>query len=198
MKKTLSILFLCTLITPVFADDDVEVVDDSDIVIEQTVAVRRTCTDIKSEIDKLAALSEPTEEETSKLTADRAEYRTKCTARAGARALRRGHAPAPVIQQSDQADNTQSVSASDDKTPSTEPETKQDMPPAPESVVETPEKTPDEIAAEIEANVNAGLCPDGTKPNRFGCCANETFKDMGNAGFNCCPKDGGDCYPPIK
>ncbi len=59
--------------------------------------------------------------------------------------------------------------------------------------VEEVEVDPEKIAANIEA----GLCADGSKPNRFGCCAGETFKDMGNLVFACCPDDGGDCYPPI-
>ena len=43
-----------------------------------------------------------------------------------------------------------------------------------------------------------GLCADDSKPNRFGCCAGEKFKDIGNMTFGCCPDDGGDCFPPIK
>ena len=58
-------------------------------------------------------------------------------------------------------------------------------------------KSDEEIAAEFEANLAAGLCGDGTKPNRFGCCAGETFTDMGNTVFACCPRTGGDCFPPI-
>lgn len=58
------------------------------------------------------------------------------------------------------------------------------------------EKTDAEIAAEIDANIAAGLCGDGTKPNKFGCCADELFKDLGGT-FACCPKSGGDCLPPI-
>ena len=33
-----------------------------------------------------------------------------------------------------------------------------------------PAKTDEEIDAEFNANIAAGLCGDGTKPNRFGCC----------------------------
>ena len=56
----------------------------------------------------------------------------------------------------------------------------------------------EEVDAETAAaNVAAGLCTDGSKPNRFGCCDGETFKDMGNLVFACCPDDGGECYPPI-
>lgn len=47
-------------------------------------------------------------------------------------------------------------------------------------------------------NMAAGLCPDGSKPNKFGCCDGETFKDMGNLVFQCCPDDGdGECHDPI-
>ncbi len=40
-------------------------------------------------------------------------------------------------------------------------------------------------------------CPDGTSPNANGCCTGETYTDMGDQGFNCCPDTGGDCFPPI-
>lgn len=42
------------------------------------------------------------------------------------------------------------------------------------------------------------VCPDGSTPDNNGCCAGETYTDMGDLGFNCCPEDGGNCYPPIK
>lgn len=61
-----------------------------------------------------------------------------------------------------------------------------------------PEKTEEEIAAEIEANIEKGLCADGTKPNKYGCCAGEIFKDMGNSQFACCKKDSDECFPPVK
>lgn len=40
-------------------------------------------------------------------------------------------------------------------------------------------------------------CEDGSAPDINGCCAGETYTDMGDAGFNCCPDSGGDCFPPI-
>ncbi len=73
-----------------------------------------------------------------------------------------------------------------------------------------PEKTPEEIAAEeaalaaaaqakIEENMAKGLCGDGTKPNRYGCCEGEVFKQLEHLDFACCPKDGdGDCREPFK
>ncbi len=41
-------------------------------------------------------------------------------------------------------------------------------------------------------------CVDGTRPDANGCCAGEVYTDMGDLGFNCCPQNGGDCFPPIK
>lgn len=42
------------------------------------------------------------------------------------------------------------------------------------------------------------LCADGTSPDKNGCCAGETYTDMGDLGFNCCPDGDGDCFPPIR
>ena len=40
-------------------------------------------------------------------------------------------------------------------------------------------------------------CDDGKAPDENGCCAGETFTDMGEDGWNCCPDTGGDCFPPL-
>lgn len=61
-----------------------------------------------------------------------------------------------------------------------------------------PAKTDEEIAAEFDANLAAGLCGDGTKPNRYGCCADERFAEVQPTVFACCPRSGGDCFPPIQ
>lgn len=71
-----------------------------------------------------------------------------------------------------------------------------DQAPVPEPA---PTKTDEEWAAEFDANLAAGLCGDGTKPNRYGCCTGEVFKDLGDDGFACCPKNNdGLCFPPLK
>jgi hypothetical protein len=38
---------------------------------------------------------------------------------------------------------------------------------------------------------------DGQAPDANGCCPGETYTDMGDQGFNCCPDGGGDCFPPL-
>lgn len=41
-------------------------------------------------------------------------------------------------------------------------------------------------------------CEDGNPPDANGCCAGETYTDLGtDGGFACCPDVGGDCFPPI-
>lgn len=40
-------------------------------------------------------------------------------------------------------------------------------------------------------------CEGGALPDANGCCPGETYTDMGEQGFNCCPDGGGDCFPPI-
>lgn len=42
------------------------------------------------------------------------------------------------------------------------------------------------------------LCKDNAAPDEHGCCPGETYTDMGNNGYNCCPDAGGDCFPPIE
>ena len=37
-----------------------------------------------------------------------------------------------------------------------------------------------------------------TGNNAHGCCPGEVYTDMADLGFNCCPDDGGDCFPPIR
>jgi hypothetical protein len=68
-----------------------------------------------------------------------------------------------------------------------------------EEVVVAEEEIDEEALLEQElAYLDAGLCADGTSPNKFGCCGDEIFKDLGNTVFACCPKTGGDCFPPIE
>ena len=42
------------------------------------------------------------------------------------------------------------------------------------------------------------ICKDNASPDLNGCCPGEEYTDMGEQGFNCCPMDGGDCFPPIS
>ena len=48
-----------------------------------------------------------------------------------------------------------------------------------------------------QQNTSVITCDGGANPDANGCCPGETYTDMGEAGFNCCPNAGGDCFPPI-
>lgn len=52
--------------------------------------------------------------------------------------------------------------------------------------------------AQEEAATSTITCDGGVNPDANGCCPGETYTDMGDAGMNCCPDAGGDCFPPIE
>ena len=52
-------------------------------------------------------------------------------------------------------------------------------------------------AAPAQQNTSVITCDGGANPDANGCCPGETYTDMGDQGFNCCPNAGGDCFPPI-
>jgi hypothetical protein len=41
------------------------------------------------------------------------------------------------------------------------------------------------------------MCKNNAEPDEHGCCPGETYTDMLEQGWNCCPDSGGDCFPPI-
>lgn len=190
------------------------------------VSDRKTCAEIQSEIDALTAVEGPDETQTAELATLRETYRRDCVKRSSGRG-RGGVVRIPVADNTD-ADNDKSADTQTNEDAPTTTGTPCDVPDehgccpgevytdmGPQGfnccpsdggmcfmpmVVEpvAPEKSEEEIAAEIEKNIAAGLCADGTKPNKFGCCAGETFKDLGDTVFACCKDGGGECFPPIK
>lgn len=196
--------------------------DVADSVVESggaNVSERITCDGIKAQLAALE-VSDENMDEINKLKSD---YRKYCTPRA---AKRRASDTAAILYA--KTAQTKTVPASvdldideskeDDATEQpvkvaqvAEP-TKTEQVESTALVVDTTDvaaddasvpsaDTPSEadIALEKElANLAAGLCADGAKPNKYGCCDGEVFKDLGNLVFACCPKDGGDCYEPIE
>lgn len=157
-----------------------DVADVSGAVIE-----RVECSAIKAQIDELRKITVPDDATLQQLKDLQIEYRTNC-ARSGAGRRTSGRA-GYLVETSDVAID---VSVSEPVvTVVDSTENKTDVV-TPDVSLLTPEQ--------MKQNLESGLCADGTKPNRFGCCGDEIFKDMGNTVFACCPKSGGDCYPPIK
>lgn len=74
-----------------------------------------------------------------------------------------------------------------------DPEYETDVPYSGAETVETVETT--EYVSEVSESLPT--CPDGAAADANGCCPGEIYTDMGVAGFNCCPENGGDCFPPL-
>ena len=158
--------------------------------VTPTVVDRPNCGEVKKQIDELKAIDTLTEEENTKLNSLQDIYNAQCITqrtpkmRTAVRATSLVVPEQPVVTES--CDSLQAeiekLQAQYDKMcvvaieePETEP------------------LTPEQIQ-DLRAN---GLCPDETKPNKFGCCDGETFKDVGNMEFKCCPNDGGKCLPLV-
>lgn len=158
------------------------------------VVVRMTCDEINKQIAELREDVKSYPELQSELDSMIGRQRTQCATTTNRR---------PVHNYN----NINLVQVFDTPEPGPEPEPEPEVvaQPEPEQVPE-PEKTPEELAAEEEArnaqiieNLSKGLCGDGTKPNRYGCCEGEVFKEVEPMVFGCCPKDGnGQCLEPMK
>ena len=179
MKKFVALLGIIA-VSSAFADDQVGVV------------ARVTCADIQTQISEMSAVEEPDSDTIDALTKLKADYRRLCSRSARGRKTSTG---ARVIVENESEPSTVTEEKSDEQEDEVEQVEKQS-----EILVEdeTLELTEDELLEQELANLDAGLCADGTEPNKFGCCGDELFKDLGDAVFACCPKDGGDCFPPIK
>lgn len=177
MKK-LFIVFGFVCATSAFADEVPAVVE------------RLSCADISASISEIGAIAEPTEEQVAELNTLKADYRRMCAKSARGR---RTSADARVVVESAPVDVVdEDVVVADEQSVQEEVQLEK---------VEDVVAVDPMVALEAElANLDAGLCADGSQPNKFGCCGDEVFKDLGNTVFACCPRDGGngDCFPPLK
>ena len=208
--KYLVALLCAVLTTSVMADEEVVT----------GVADRMTCADIHERISELSSEEEPDDSVLKEIAKLKADYRRSCTKSAGGR--RTAAASRVIIEATDDEEYIDDEEPVEDieevaeeevvqevkkpkkklkkkpKKQSDESETQQsDDVDADESAQETEEDLKAQLEQEL-ANLNSGLCADGAKPNKYGCCGDEIFKDMGNMVFACCPKSGGDCFPPIQ
>lgn len=182
MKKILMILGVA-LTVPALATEEVQdVTEEVQAVVEEApvVAERVSCADMNTKIAELSAIEAPDETTIQELTELKAEYRRACAKFASGRRTsgRSGAVVAPVVASEEETTTTETVA---------------------ETVVEEVAEPVILSDEQKQANLDAGLCADGTSPNRFGCCTGEKFTDLGNLNFACCPDDGvSDCFPPIK
>lgn len=155
------------------------------------VAERLSCADISARMSEIAAIAEPSEDDVAELTKLKADYRRTCAKSARGR---RTSAETRVVIESEPINEVEEEEVVATTQPAQEEDTTEEV-----EGVEVVEVDPMiELEAEL-ANLDAGLCADGSAPNKFGCCGDEVFKDLGNTVFACCPRDGnGDCFPPLK
>ena len=191
-------LLVALFCAPVFAEDyvagndavDVESFDyyeeTEEVPESRTVVARMSCADINKRVSELREDVKMYPELASDLEYMLARQRTQCAALANRRPVHNYENVNPVQYFEE---------------PVVEEFVEEQVIDA-ELEPELVEKTPEEIAAEqevIEANRAKGLCDDGTKPNRYGCCDGEKFKEVSQMNFACCPKYGdGDCIEPRK
>lgn len=184
-----------------------------DVVAKIEVKERLSCEQMSARISELGKSVKTDNSVAEELSNLKNEYRKKCVNSSAGRRIASGGRMSSVAVSAGK--RVVRADAEDEESNKTNTE-KQDTPVVAEGsaetdVVEIKEEVVvadntasgdavDEVAqTEKElANLAAGLCADGSAPNKFGCCAGEIFKDLGNTVFACCPKSGGDCFPPIK
>lgn len=178
-------------------EDEEEVeVEEVEVVTEtRTVASRLSCDDVKQRVSELREDVKSHPELKTELETMLARQRTQCAPRANRRPVHNYENVNPVMVI--------------DAVP-VEEVVEEEVVEQVEEKPKEPVKTPEEIAAEeavkkaeqeriIAENLANGLCGDGTKPNRYGCCEGEKFKETSHLQFACCPKEGdGECHEPIK
>ena len=153
------------------------------------VVERMSCSDMQKRMAELKPVADSDDDAYFELEDLKVRYRSTCTRSASARRAS-GRNDVVVEEVVYEEDYTEEDVVEEETTLVAEVEEH-----VTEEVAEPAE--PELTAEQIDANLAAGLCADGAKPNKFGCCADEIFKDMGNTVFACCPKSGGDCFPPI-
>ena len=60
-----------------------------------------------------------------------------------------------------------------------------------------PWEKPNSFVAEEAAAEEVLTCEGGISPDSDGCCPGETYTDMGDGSFACCPPGDGDCIEPF-
>ena len=193
------LVLLSLFVMPLAYADD-EVVESE--TTGQVVVERMSCLDINTKISELSGIEEPDDDTIIELEKLKSDYRRKCMKSAGGR---KTAAQGRSVINNDPIEETEVVEEVAEETTEVEQVTvkEPDVKPKEQNKKENSSGGVPATAEEVKMfeelmNLEMGLCADGTKPNKFGCCTDEIFKDLGNNVYACCPKTGGDCYPPMK
>lgn len=181
-----------------YADEKVAESETTGLVVVE----RMSCFDINTKISELSAKEEPDDDTIIELEKLKSDYRRKCMKSAGGR---KTAAQGRSVINNDPIEETEVVEDVAEETTEVEQVTVKEPDAKPKEQNKKENSSGGVPATEEEirmfeelVNLDMGLCADGTKPNKFGCCTDEIFKDLGNNVYACCPKTGGDCYPPLK
>ena len=193
------LILLSLFVMPLaYADEEVAESETTGLVVVE----RMSCFDINTKISELSAIEEPDDDTIIELEKLKSDYRRKCMKSAGGR---KTAAQGRSVINNNPIEETEVVEEVAEETTEVEQVTvkEPDAKPKEQNKKENSSggipATEEEIRMFEElVNLDMGLCADGTKPNKFGCCTDEIFKDLGNNVYACCPKTGGDCYPPLK
>lgn len=198
------LILLSLFVMPLaYAEDSYE---DEEVAESETtglvVVERMSCFDINTKITELSAIEEPDDDTIIELEKLKSDYRRKCMKSAGGR---KTAAQGRSVINNDPIEETKVVEEVAEETTEVEQVTVKEPDAKPKEQNKKENSSGGVPATEEEirmfeelVNLDMGLCADGTKPNKFGCCTDEIFKDLGNNVYACCPKTGGDCYPPLK
>ncbi len=213
-KIILKICCMCSLLCvsafSAFAED-----------VTQGVVERTDCAAVQAQITELEKVAVLDDAQTAQLSDLQALYRRDCAKRVSGRATGRAarvavpsDTPAPVAESESEMSvldrylaakqgNCDMLKSEIDRAAFSadvlqQMQAQYDSDCVAAAAASTPQPAVVNDAQTVADNLAAGLCADGTKPNKFGCCTDETFRDMGNAVFACCPKSGGDCFPPMN
>lgn len=193
------LILLSLFVMPLaYADEEVAESETTGLVVVE----RMSCFDINTKITELSAIEEPDDDTIIELEKLKSDYRRKCMKSAGGR---KTAAQGRSVINNDPIEETEVVEEVAEETTEVEQVTVKEPDAKPKEQNKKENSSGGMPATEEEirmfeelVNLDMGLCADGTKPNKFGCCTDEIFKDLGNNVYACCPKTGGDCYPPLK
>ncbi len=184
----------CILPALAFADDAPQITPAESVA---TVVEHADCDKLKSDILALSAMNDADLAE--KISTMQTQYRRDCALRSVSRrpsATRLGAASAVnvVVPETTEIVAAEEVIADPEYVEEIVEEVIEKV-----VVTDTPVEPSAPSAEQVQEWLNSGLCADGAKPNKYGCCAGETFREVENLVFACCPADTSlDCYPPIK
>lgn len=197
---------LLVLLTVFFVQGAYATEETANASVGQVIVDRMSCSDMSAKMMELSGIINPDEDTVIELGKLKSDYRRRCMKSAAGRKTSAQGRVVIVAETTDE--KTEMVNDTKDKDIVAEDsvmETEQQSVVKEEKNNSTENKENLMLATEEEIkmlhelmNLDMGLCADGTKPNKFGCCTDEIFKDLGNEVYACCPKTGGDCYPPLK